>query len=118
MTEVGEAMIAGAQEALKVARGEEPAARIHQQGHTYVPIGELNDALTENQRLMKRVREMEADALRKERLADRGLRENHDGSFTAIPTLKPALGGVDSTSYNDIVRRLEAVERILVEGKK
>lgn len=37
MTKAGERLIEGAKEALAVARGEQPAASIHVNGHTYVP---------------------------------------------------------------------------------
>jgi hypothetical protein len=37
MSEAGERLIEGAKEALAIARGEQPAARIHMEGHAYVP---------------------------------------------------------------------------------
>ena len=37
----GERLIEGAKEALAVARGEQPAARLHHNGHTYVPLAEF-----------------------------------------------------------------------------
>lgn len=41
MTKAGEQLLEGAREALAVARGEQPAARMHINGHTYVPEAEL-----------------------------------------------------------------------------
>lgn len=37
MSKAGERLIEGAKEALAVAKGEKPAARIHVNGHAYVP---------------------------------------------------------------------------------
>lgn len=37
MSEAGERLIEGAKEMLAVAKGEQPAARIHVNGHAYVP---------------------------------------------------------------------------------
>lgn len=44
----GEQIIEGAQEALAVAKGEKPAARIHIKGHAYMPVA---DHATEVERL-------------------------------------------------------------------
>ena len=41
MSEAGKRLIAGATEALAVARGEEPAASITVNGHRYVPAAEI-----------------------------------------------------------------------------
>ncbi|MCO5159601.1 MAG: hypothetical protein M9939_00575 [Mesorhizobium sp.] len=37
MSEAGDRLIEGAKEALEIARGNQPAARIHVNGHAYVP---------------------------------------------------------------------------------
>jgi hypothetical protein len=37
MSDAGERLIEGAKEALEIARGNQPAARIHFHGHAYVP---------------------------------------------------------------------------------
>lgn len=37
MSEAGKRLIEGAKEALEIARGNQPAARIHVNGHAYVP---------------------------------------------------------------------------------
>ena len=42
MTKFGEKLIKSAEEAIKVASGEIPAARITVNGHTYVPLSEYN----------------------------------------------------------------------------
>ena len=36
-SEIGERLIEGAKEALEIARGNQPAARVHFHGHAYVP---------------------------------------------------------------------------------
>ncbi len=41
MSKAGEQIIAGAEEAVRIARGEIPAARIWQDGHAYVPEARL-----------------------------------------------------------------------------
>ena len=41
MSEAGRRLLAGAAEALAFAKGEEPAARIHINGHAYVPESNL-----------------------------------------------------------------------------
>lgn len=45
MGKAGERIIEGAKEALAIARGEQPAARIHVQGHSYVPEQDLRQAV-------------------------------------------------------------------------
>ena len=37
MSKAGKRLIASLEEAVKIAKGEQPAARIHHQGHSYVP---------------------------------------------------------------------------------
>lgn len=46
MTEAGERLLAGAREAVAIARGEQPAARIHIQGYAYVPEQRWQPAAT------------------------------------------------------------------------
>lgn len=40
MTKLGEKLIESGHQAVKIASGEEPAARIHINGHVYVPLVE------------------------------------------------------------------------------
>lgn len=46
MTDAGEKIIAGMAEALSIARGEQPAARIFHRGHAYVPEQRWRDIKT------------------------------------------------------------------------
>lgn len=50
-------LIKAAEEALEIAKGNKPAARLHQSGHTYVPKAELEAA-------QARIAELEADCSR------------------------------------------------------
>lgn len=45
MSEAGERLIEGAKEALAIARGEQPAARIHVEGHAYVSQALVDEKL-------------------------------------------------------------------------
>ncbi len=45
MSEAGKRLIEGAKEALAIAKGEQPAARIWHQGHSYVPEAEVQAML-------------------------------------------------------------------------
>lgn len=45
MSKAGNRMLVGAREALSVAKGEIPAARLHVQGHAYVPITPTRNAV-------------------------------------------------------------------------
>lgn len=53
MTEAGERLIEGAKEALAIARGEQPAARLHIDGHAYVPVSALKFLEEQNEALMQ-----------------------------------------------------------------
>jgi hypothetical protein len=45
MTKAGERLLEGAAEALAIAKGEQPAARIHIRGHSYVPERDHSDLI-------------------------------------------------------------------------
>lgn len=56
-------IVKGVQEALAIARGEIPAARIHHQGHAYVPEAECDEAADEITRLRAEVERKDAALL-------------------------------------------------------
>ena len=58
MSEAGKRLLAGAAEALAFAKGEEPAARIHINGHTYVPESALIAAKNEGLELAASIAQM------------------------------------------------------------
>ncbi len=61
MSRAGERLIEGAKEALAIAKGEQPAARIHINGHTYVPESAVREAiLAAEKRGAERERELAA----------------------------------------------------------
>jgi len=55
MSEAGERLIAGVTGALAVARGEEPAASVTMNGHTYVPKAAFDRLQAENASLREQV---------------------------------------------------------------
>lgn len=60
MTNAGERLIAGATEALAVARGEEPAASIVVNGHRYVPASEISRLQKEIETAREREQRLQA----------------------------------------------------------
>jgi hypothetical protein len=68
MTKAGERIIEGAKEALAIARGEQPAPRLHLNGHAYVPE-EVFESLRSELEAVKRERDGALESARKNLMA-------------------------------------------------
>lgn len=80
MTKFGEQLIASAEEAVAIAKGVQPAARIWLNGHEYAPVAELKRL----QRALNTIHHMHIDI-------SEGIARALDGED--IPEPPPAFGG-------------------------
>lgn len=56
MTKAGDKVLKSLEEAVSIAKGEIPAARITINGHTYAPAAEIERLTAENERLRRELR--------------------------------------------------------------
>lgn len=81
-------IVEGAKEALAVARGEEPAARITIHGHAYVPLAAFDDLRRKAQEMRHAIDMLEGALMGYGDLVD--LPEHFDGSPPALK-IKPTV---------------------------